>query len=111
MSIGRAPAGRRDLPPRRTVIAVIAVLVVAALLVSRGCQSGEDSVGKERAIEIARSQIRYEPDRVAVRFMRRGVPSRSYWAVSLPGSDPPIVTTVLIDSRSGDVVEVNREQP
>ena len=34
---------------------------------------------------IAREQIDYEPERVAVRFMRRGIPSRGYWAVSLPG--------------------------
>lgn len=111
MSIGRAPRSRRDLPPRRTIILVIAVLVLAALVVSRSCESRENAIGKERAVEIARGQIDYEPQRVAVRFMRRGVPSRAYWAVSLPGEDPPRITTVLVDAASGSVVEVNRAQP
>jgi hypothetical protein len=111
VSIGRAPLGRRELPPRRTVIALIAILLVAAFLVSRSCQKREAGIGKERAVEIAREQIDYEPQRVAVRFMRRGIPSRGYWAVSLPGTDPPRLTTVVINASSGKVVEVNREQP
>jgi hypothetical protein len=111
VSIGPAPDRWRDLPPRRTVVVVIVVLVVAALIASRGCQANDDSIGKERAVEIARAQIRYEPERVAVRFMRRGVPSRAYWAISLPGGDPARITTVVVDARSGIVVEVNREQP
>ena len=108
MSFGRG-SRRPELPPRRTIVIVIALLLVAALIASRGCQQQENSIGKERAVEIARAQIRYEPEHVAVRFMRRGVPSRAYWAVSLPGENR--ITTVLIDARSGTVVEVNREQP
>lgn len=111
MSIGPAPESRRPLPPRRTVIVFIAILLVAAFVVSRSCQEREVAIDKERAVEIARDQIDYEPQRVAVRFLRRGVPSRGYWAVSMPGADPPRVTTVLISASSGDVVEVNREQP
>ena len=111
MSIGPAPESRRPLPPRRTVIVFIAILFVAAFVVSRSCQKREVAIDKERAVEIARDQIDYEPQRVAVRFMRRGVPSRGYWAVSMPGADPPRITTVVISASSGDVVEVNREQP
>ena len=111
LSIGPAPESRRPLPPRRTVIVFIAILFVAAFVVSRSCQKREVAIDKERAVEIARDQIDYEPQRVAVRFMRRGVPSRGYWAVSMPGTDPPRVTTVVISASSGDVVEVNREQP
>lgn len=109
MSIGRAPLSRRELPPRRHVIALIVILLVAAFLVSRSCQKREAGIGKERAVEIAKQQIKYTPQRVAVRFMRRGIPSRGYWAVSLPGTDR--VTTVVINARTGAVVEVNREQP
>ena len=109
MSIGPAPESRRQLPPRRTVIVLIALLFVAAFVVSRSCQEREVAIGKDRAVEIARDQIDYEPQRVAVRFMRRGVPSRGYWAVSMPGTDR--VTTVVISASSGQVIEVNREQP
>jgi hypothetical protein len=111
VSVGRAPLGRRELPPRRTIIALIVFLLVAAFLVSRSCQKREDGIGKDRAVAIARGQIDYEPERVAVRFMRRGIPSHGYWAVSLPGKNPPRVTTVVVNARSGEVVEVNREQP
>jgi hypothetical protein len=111
VSVGRAPLGRRELPPRRTIIALIVILFVGAFVVSRSCQKRESGIGKERAVAIARAQIDYEPERVAVRFMRRGIPSRGYWAVSLPGKDPPRLTTVVVSARSGDVVEVNREQP
>jgi uncharacterized membrane protein YkoI len=109
VSVGRAPLSRRELPPRRTVIVVIVVLLVAAFVVSRSCQEREDAIGKERATEIARAQIDYEPDRVAVRYFRRGIPSSPYWAVSLPGTDR--ITTVVINAKTGKVVEVNREQP
>ena len=113
MSIGPAPESRRPLPPRRTVIVFIAILFVAAFAVSRSCQKREVAIDKERAVEIARDQkiSPISPQRVAVRFMRRGVPSRGYWAVSMPGTDPPRITTVVISASSGDVVEVNREQP
>jgi hypothetical protein len=111
VSVGRAPLSRRELPPRRTIIALIVILLVAAFVVSRGCQQRDDGIGKERAVEIARAQIDYEPERIAVRFMRRGIPSSGYWAVSLPGADPPRVTTVVVNARTGAVVEVNREQP
>ena len=111
MSIGRAPLGRRELPPRRTIIALIVILLVAAFVASRSCQQREDGIGKERAMEIARAEIDYEPERIAVRFIRRGIPSSGFWAVSLPGTDPPRVTTVVINARTGKVVEVNREQP
>lgn len=111
MSIGRAPHSRRELPPRRTIIALIAILFVAAFVVSRSCQKREVQISKERAVEIAREQIKYKPQRVAVRFVRRGIPSRGYWAVSLPGTDPPRITTVVINAASGAVVEINRERP
>ena len=102
---------RRELPPRRTTVAVIAIIVVAAFAVSKGCAGSQRGIGKERAMEIARKQIDYEPRRVAVRFVRRGIPSRGYWAVSMPGTNPPRITTVVVNARSGAVVEVNRERP
>lgn len=110
MSTGRAPLSRQ-LPPRRAIIVVVAVLLVASFAVSRSCQGREVGIDKERATEIARTKIDYEPQRIAVRFIRRGIPSRGYWAVSLPGTNPPRVTTVVVSATSGDVVEVNREQP
>ena len=111
MSAGRAPMRRRELPPRRTVVVLVGILLVAAFVVSRSCQEREVAIDKNGAISIARKQIDYEPQRVAVRFVRRGIPSRGYWAVSLPGTNPPRITTVLVNAASGAVVEVNHERP
>jgi hypothetical protein len=111
VSVGRAPLSRRELPPRRIVVAMIVILFLAAFVVSRSCQEREVGIDKQRAMAIAREQIDYEPQRFAVRFLRRGIPSRAYWAVSMPGTDPPRVTTVVVNAASGAVVEVNREQP
>lgn len=111
MSVGRAPMRRRELPPRRTIVLLVAILLVAAFVVSRSCQAREVAIDKERAMAIARGQIDYKPSHVAVRFVRRGIPSHGYWAVSLPGTDPPRITTVLVNAASGAVVEVNRERP
>jgi hypothetical protein len=111
VSVGRAPMRRRELPPRRTIVLTIAILLVAAVVVSNSCQRREVAIDKVRAMAIARTQIDYKPSRVAVRFVRRGIPSRGYWAVSLPGTDPPRITTVLVNAASGAVVEINRERP
>jgi uncharacterized membrane protein YkoI len=102
---------RRELPPRRTIVALIAILFVAAFVVSRSCQHREVRIDQQRAIAIAREQIDYQPDRAAVRLIRRGVPSRAYWAVSLPSAKPKRSTTVVLSATTGKVVEVTRERP
>ena len=84
MSSGGAPMRRATLPPRRSIIALIVILFALAFLVSRSCQHREVRIDQQRAIAIAREQIDYEPDRAAVRLIRQGIPSRAYWAVSLP---------------------------
>ncbi len=48
-----------------------------------------------------------------MRFLRQGVRSRPYYAISFSagtqGQPGYRVTTVLVDARSGEVAEVNRE--
>ena len=89
--------------------ALLGVLLVA-LLVSRSCGRTETPVPKEEAIEIAREQVDYEPDRVQVRFLKRGLQSSSFWAVSLTSfaADGTLAdaTVVVVDARTGDVAEV-----
>jgi hypothetical protein len=86
-------------------------VLLLALVVSRGCASTADEISKEEAIEIARREVSYEPDRTQVRLVRRGVPqSRSFWAVSLATVDSrgalDRVTVVLVDARTRAVEEV-----
>ena len=62
---------------------LVAAVLVAAFLVSKSCGSSENAVSQERAKEIARAAVDFEPDRVGIRYLKRGFQSRGYWAVSL----------------------------
>jgi hypothetical protein len=98
--------------PLGKVALLLAVLLVA-FLASRSCASRDTEISRDEAVEIAREEIDFEPDRVAVRFVPRGVQSRPSWAVSLSTEDAEgaleRVTVVVVDGRTGAVAEV-REQ-
>jgi hypothetical protein len=83
------------------------VVLLAAFLVARGCAAADKQVSSERAVEIAREAAPFKPDKVQVRFLRRSVPSRGYWAVSLYTVDangrPKRTLVVLVDARTGDI--------
>ncbi len=85
-------------------------MLAVAFAAARGCASRETEVSQEEAVEIAREQIDYEPDRVMTRFIARGIESRPSWAVSLAmlREDGAFerVTVVVVDGRTGDVVDV-----
>ena len=87
-------------------------VLALAFAATRGCASRETEVSKEEAVEIARAEIGYEPDRVMTRFVARGIESRPSWAVSLATlrEDGTFerVTVVVVDGRTGDVVDVKR---
>lgn len=88
-------------------------MLLVALLVSRSCGSSETRVSKERATEIARGVIDYEPDRVQVRYLKRGFQSRGFWAVSLSTVNEvgsyDRTTVVVVNGQTGDVVEIHRD--
>jgi len=96
---------------RRRPGAVI-VLVVGAMLAS--CMHGATAteITREHAIEIARREVSFQPDRVdAVRAMSGVTP---VWRVTLrgrlPGQRPPLFETVLVavHRRTGAVVSIAR---
>ncbi len=104
-----APSARglRDRPLGKA--AILVAVLVAAFIVMQSCGSRESEISKEEAVEIARGKIEYEPDRVMTRFVPRGVHSRPNWAVSLStlGADGSLerITVVVVDGRTGEVVE------
>lgn len=102
--------GLRDRPLGKVVL-LLAVLLLA-FLASRSCASRETEISQDEAVEIARGEVDFEPDRVGVRFLPRGVESRPTWAVSLATENAEgaleRVTVVVVDARSGDVEEVRR---
>jgi len=102
--------GLRDRPLGKA-LALLAVLV-AALLVSRSCGSSPKDVSQERAVQIARQEVAFEPDRAQVRYVKRGLQSKGFWAVSLvtlrPNGSVDRSAVVVIDARTGDVAEVQK---
>jgi hypothetical protein len=90
---------------------MLALVLVAAFLVARSCGSSRPAVSQDEAIEIARAQIEFEPARVQVRNVPRGIEGRRSWAVSLytgTPSDPGTCRLVEIDAGSGSVSSVRR---
>jgi hypothetical protein len=94
----------RDRPVGRLAL-IVAVLVVA-FLSARACQSS-DNVSSERAVELARAEATFTPDRTQVRLVQRGIPPRAYWAVSLYDVDkagrPTRVAVYLVDRKTGAI--------
>jgi hypothetical protein len=88
----------RDRPLGR--IAILVVVLAVAFLSARACGSGDDNVSSDRAIELARAEASFDPDRNQVRLVQRGIPPRAYWAVSLydvgPKGAPTKVEVYLV---------------
>ena len=91
--------------------AILVAVLIAALLVARSCGSRDTEVTSNEAAEIARGEVSFEPDQVVTRFVPRGIESRPTWAVSLStlaaGGALERVTVVVVDARTGDVIEVH----
>jgi hypothetical protein len=110
---GSEPAPSRPLRDR-PIVRVLVLLVVLALafVATKSCASRDTNVDSDEAIEIARQEIDYEPERVMVRFTPRGFDSRPFWSVSLSKLDDDgrleQVTVVLVNARTGDVEQVQR---
>jgi hypothetical protein len=102
--------GLRDRPLGR--VAILVVVLLAAFLVSRSCGSTDPDIGQERAIAIARGELTFQPECVQVRFLRRGLRSEGFWAVSLwtldAQGDFDKLTLVLVSAEDGRVAGVNR---
>lgn len=109
-----APAKRplRDSPLGK--VGLLLLVLAAAFLVARTCGNTQPrEVSQDDAIEIAREQVDYEPDRVMTRVVRRGVPARSFWAVSLQTLDADgsidRLAVVIVDGTTGEVAEIRRQ--
>lgn len=106
--------GRRTsrLPVDPRLVALL-LLLPLTFLASRGCGDTRHQVTQSEAVAIAKGEITYRPDGSNVRFVRRGIPSRTYWAVSLwqraADGGHTNVTVVVVDAETGAVTQVNRD--
>jgi hypothetical protein len=90
----------------------MAVLLLAALMLTRVLgQTGPD-VSKDEAVAIARAEVDFSPDGHNIRFLRRGVPPRPFWVVSFwiraPDGGYSKVTVAVVDADTGRVTEVRQ---
>jgi hypothetical protein len=88
-------------------IAILVAVLALAMLYMRGCGGNSRQISSERAVEIAREEVSFTPDRMQVRLVQQGVPARSYWGVSFVKDDaqgrPRRVEVYLVDAKTGDV--------
>jgi hypothetical protein len=105
---------RRPLrPSKRGVLAILALFAVTAVA-AQSCQQSQIRISKERAIETARPEAGFEPERTQVRLVRQGLNGHPFWAVSFSvpardGDGYAELTTVRVDANNGEVAAVNRE--
>ena len=95
---------------------VIGLVLVAAFVFAQTCQKDQIRVSKEQAIQTAREQVSFEPQRTQIRFLRQGINSRPFWIVSLsiPGERQDTfeqIAVVRVDANTGKVEDVERGRP
>ena len=108
------PPKRTIRPTRRGVLAFLALLGVT-IFVAQSCQQSQIRFSKERAVEVARPEAGFAPERTQVRLVRQGLNGRPFWAVSfsIPGAgadEYARLTTVRVDANTGKIEAVNRER-
>jgi hypothetical protein len=101
--------------PGWKALAFIAVTFAAALLFSLTCQRSQVRITQQQAIGIALKQVSFEPKRTQIRFVRQGLGTVSYWAVSLsvPSQDGKVyrrLAVVQVNANTGEVKRVVRER-
>lgn len=105
-----------DAAPRRGLrdsiggrLAILGVVLVLALVSAKACGgTASGDLGRDEAIEVARTVAVFEPDGIQVRFVNRGIPPRGTWIVSLhngPARNPTAVQTVLVDAATGTITD------
>jgi hypothetical protein len=91
-------------------------VLVAAFVFAQTCQKDQVRVSKEQAIQTARDQVSFDPERTQIRLLRQGINSKPFWIVSLsiPGEREDTfrrLAVVHVDANTGEVEDVDRGRP
>jgi len=90
----------------------MAGLIVLGLVLVHFAGRGEAKVSQQEALAIARPKIDFTPTGHQIRYLRRGIPSHGFWAVTYYVRDVvgryKRTTIVVVDASSGAVTEVRR---
>jgi hypothetical protein len=88
---------------------VLLVLLPLALLAACASQNGGQEISQERAIEIARQQIDFEPGKVeAVKETDQGRPvwKITFYGKGVDAAHPGQVSFFLVDRETGEVLSL-----
>jgi hypothetical protein len=84
---------------------LLAVLLLA-VIATKTCAARDSEVDSDEAQAIAREEVDFEPEKVIVRAVQRGLDAHLYWAVSLSTENAAGVrqdcATVLVDAETGE---------
>jgi hypothetical protein len=85
---------------------MLAAVLLITFFAAKTCASNETEVDQDEAIEIAKKQVDFVPEKVIVRFVQEGLGSGKAWAVSLSTENAVGVrqdcATVLVDGETGE---------
>jgi hypothetical protein len=85
---------------------MLLAVFLLAFVALKTCASRGDEISFEEAEQIARDEVDFEPEKVLVRGVQRGLDAHLYWAVSLSTQNAAGVrvecATVLVDSETGE---------
>jgi hypothetical protein len=114
--LSETQAQRPPIRPTWPRLLVIGLVLVAAFVFAQTCQKEQVRVSKEQAMQTAREQVDFDPERTQIRLLRQGLGSNPFWIVSLsiPGEQEDTferLAVVRIDANSGEVEDVERGRP
>jgi len=85
---------------------MLLAVFLLAFIALKTCAARDEEVSFEEAEAIARDEVDFEPDKVLVRGVQRGLDAHLYWAVSLSTQDAAgfreECATVLVDAETGE---------
>jgi len=85
---------------------MLLAVFLLAFLALKTCASRGDEISFEEAEAIARREVDFEPEKVLVRGVQRGLDAQLYWAVSLSTENAAGIrvecATVLVSARTGE---------
>jgi hypothetical protein len=88
----------------------MAGLIVLGLLLVRIPGHGKPKISEEKAVSIARPEVKFTPQGHNIRFVHQGIPPRAFWAVSFwirnSTGGYSKTTVVLVDANSGRIDQV-----
>jgi hypothetical protein len=85
---------------------MLLAVFLLAFIALKTCAARDNEIDPDEAEAIAREQVDFEPEKVLVRGVQRGLDAHLYWAVSLSTENAAGIredcATVLVDSETGE---------